>query len=47
MTRRYDQLDEVAANVWALIRGELDAQHRLGGHPTPVPECAHCRWRAG
>jgi len=40
-----DELEEVAADVWALIRGELEAQHRLGAHPRPVPECASCRSR--
>ena len=42
-----DALDEVAANVWLLIAEEMEVQHRLGGHPVPVPECALCRGRSG
>jgi len=38
-----DLLDEVAANVSILIAEEMEVQHRLGGHPTPVAECPLCR----
>jgi hypothetical protein len=38
-----DDLDDVAANVGVLIREEMEVQHRLGGHPVPVRECALCR----
>jgi hypothetical protein len=37
-----DELDEVAATVSVLIREEMDVQHRLGGHPVPVTDCALC-----
>ena len=39
----HDLLDEVAANVSILIAEEMEVQHRLGGHPVPVAECALCR----
>ncbi len=42
---REEDLDEVAANVNVLIQEELDVQHRLGGHPAPVEDCALCRYR--
>jgi hypothetical protein len=42
-----DELDDVVANVIVLICEELDVQHRLGGHPVPVPECRLCRYRTG
>jgi hypothetical protein len=38
-----DDLREVEANVSVLIAEELVAQHELGGHPAPVPECPICR----
>ena len=38
-----NQLDEVAANVRVLIREEMEVQHRLGQHPSPVGECPVCR----
>ena len=38
----YDELDEVAAIVGVLIREEMEVQHRLGGHPVPVADCASC-----
>lgn len=41
-----DQVDEVAANLRILIAEELDVQHRLGGHPVPVPDCPVCRAHA-
>ena len=41
----YDELDEVAATVGVLIREEMEVQHRLGGHPVPVPDCALCGHR--
>ena len=41
----YDELDEVAATVGVLIREEMEVQHRLGGHPVPVPDCALCAHR--
>jgi len=41
------ELDDVFANVGVLIVAELDVQHRLGGHPVPVPECPLCRYRTG
>ena len=37
-----DELDEVAATVRVLIREEMEVQHRLGGHPVPVADCAQC-----
>ncbi len=40
-----DDLEEVAANVSALIQEELDVQHRLGDHPAPVEDCPLCRYR--
>ena len=40
-----DDLEEVAANVKALIQEELDVQHRLGGHPSPAEDCPLCRYR--
>jgi hypothetical protein len=40
-----DELDEVAATVGVLIREEMEVQHRLGGHPVPVPDCALCGHR--
>ena len=42
---REDDLDAVAANVKVLIEQELDVQHRLGGHPALVEDCALCRFR--
>jgi hypothetical protein len=41
-----DQLREVEANVAVLITEELVAQHELGAHAVPVPECAICRAHA-
>ena len=41
-----DQIEEVAANVSLLIREELEVQHRLEGHPSPVADCPVCRARA-
>ena len=41
----YDELDEVAATVGVLIREEMEVQHRLGGHPVPVVDCASCGHR--
>lgn len=38
-----DELEEVAANVRVLIREEMEVQHRLEGHPVPVPDCPICR----
>lgn len=43
----HDLLDEVAANVSVLIAEEMDVQHRLGGHPVPVPDCSICLSRGG
>lgn len=40
-----DELDEVAATVGVLIREEMEVQHRLGGHPVPVGDCASCAHR--
>ena len=37
-----DDLDEVTANVAILIRAELEVQHRLGDHASPVPACPVC-----
>jgi hypothetical protein len=37
-----DDLDEVTANVTILIRAELEVDHRLAGHPSPVPDCPVC-----
>ncbi len=37
-----DDLDQVAANVRLLIREEMEVQHRLGGHPVAVADCALC-----
>ena len=42
-----DLLDEVAANVSILIAEEMEVQHRLGGHPVPVPDCWICISRGG
>ena len=42
-----DQIEEVAANVSVLIREEMEVQHRLAGHPAPVPDCPVCRAHAG
>ena len=38
-----DELEEVAENVRILIREELETQHWLEGHPTPVEDCPVCR----
>ena len=43
---RDDDLDEVAENIAVLIQAELETQHRLGGHPTPLDECPVCRAHA-
>jgi hypothetical protein len=40
-----DDLDEVTANLAVLIHAELEVQHRLIGHPSPVPECPVCAAR--
>ena len=37
-----DELEEVAANIAILIREELETQHLLEGHPTPVDDCPRC-----
>ena len=42
-----DLLEEVAANVRVLIREEMEVQHRLEGHPSPVPDCPVCRAHTG
>ncbi len=42
-----DALDEVSENIQILIREEMEVQHRLGDHPTPVAECPVCRSHAG
>ena len=42
-----DELDELAATVGVLIREEMEVQHRLGGHPVPVPDCTLCSPRIG
>lgn len=41
-----EQLREVEANVAVLITEELVAQHELGAHAVPVPECTICRAHA-
>ena len=38
-----DELEEAAATVRVLIHVEMEVQHRLEGHPSPVPECPVCR----
>ena len=40
------ELREVEATVTLLISEELVAQHELGAHAVPVPECATCRAHA-
>ena len=40
------ELREVEATVAVLITEELGAQHELGAHAVPVPECATCRAHA-
>lgn len=42
-----DLLEDVAANVSILIAEEMEVQHRLGGHPVPVPDCWICVSRGG
>lgn len=41
-----DLLREVEANVAVLVTEELLAQHELGAHPDPVPDCPICRAHA-
>lgn len=36
-------LEEVEENLRVLIREELETQHRIDGHPTPVDECPVCQ----
>gem|GEM_PF-3392882 len=37
-----DPIDDAAENIRILVREELETQHRLDGHPEPVPECPVC-----
>ncbi len=37
------ELRNVEATVTVLITEELVAQHELGAHAVPVPECATCQ----
>jgi hypothetical protein len=36
-------LDEAEENIRILIAEELELQHRLEGHRSPVPDCPVCR----
>lgn len=43
VTSDEQELREVEATVTVLISEELVAQHELGAHAVPVPECPRCR----